>query len=551
MIAKRTPITAQQPADLSSLCVSMTGRAPLAMLAVQGESDTVCYVNSAFCDLVDQRPDQLVGKPFARILPQHSDSLAILERVRRTGKSETQVHRQTSDLQSGAWAFAMWPVGLDNCTVGIMIQVIQTSRFQEQTVAMNEALLLGSVRQHELTEAAQRLNAELAALRIEAESANRSKDLFLATLSHEVRTPLNAILGWASILRGGHRSDADVEEGMEVIERNCHAQAKLIDDLLDISRIVSGKMQLQIGRCELVDVIKAALEVVRPAAEAKHIQFETELDPSASGALCDENRMQQVIWNLLANAVKFTRPSGVVRIMLNHENSQAKIQISDPGQGISAEFLPHVFDRFRQAGGSTMRRHGGLGLGLWIVKSIVELHQGTVHAHSLGEGLGATFTVCLPAPAVHSDRPVNRPSGSFQTRHGPERMFVRLDGLRVLAVDDEVDARRVLARVLGEAGAIVTTVGSVHEALLALAAGNPEVLVSDIAMPDQDGCDLIRHVRGSGHSAKDLPAVALTAFAHSDDRLRALLAGFQIHVPKPVDPYELVAVIATLTGRTG
>jgi PAS domain S-box-containing protein len=388
------------------------------------------------------------------------------------------------------------------------------------------------------------------ASRLEAESANRSKDLFLATLSHEVRTPLNAILGWATILRSEKCSDADFHEGMEVIERNCKAQSQLIEDVLDVSRIVSGKMQLQIGRCELIQIINAAIEVVRPLADAKHIHFETDLDPAASRALCDPHRMRQVIWNLLANAVKFSAKGKVIRVTLTRQLSTAQIQVTDEGQGISPEFLPHVFDRFRQAESSTRRKHGGLGLGLSIVKHIVELHGGTVHAASAGEGRGAIFTVNLPMRVVQIEE-ADEKNVASEYRDVPVPESVRLDGLRVLVVDDEGDVRRILAKVLGETGAIVTTVGSVTEAMVLLETTHPHVLLSDIAMPDQDGYDLIRQVRGAGHSVKELPAVALTAFAHKEDRLRALLAGFQVHVSKPIDPHELIAIIATLAGRTG
>jgi PAS domain S-box-containing protein len=389
------------------------------------------------------------------------------------------------------------------------------------------------------------------ASRMEAEAANRSKDLFLATLSHEVRTPLNAILGWATILRTGKCEEAEVREGMEVIERNCKAQAQLIEDVLDVSRIVSGKLRLQIRPCDLTDVIKAAIDVVRPAADAKGVRIETAFDPAPIHSSCDKNRMQQVVWNLLTNAIKFTPQGGAVRITLQREHSSAQIQVSDQGQGISAGFLPYVFDRFRQADSTTQRKHGGLGLGLSIVKHIVEMHGGTVQAQSAGEGHGATFTVNLPVRAVRLDEGNGGAAVHSEEAQLPDLTLIRLDGLRVLVVDDEADARRLLVKVLGEAGAIITAVGSVADAMEALATANPQVLLSDIAMPNQDGYDLIRLVRGAGHLAKELPAVALTAFAHKDDRLRALLAGFQVHVPKPIDPHELIAIIATLAGRTG
>jgi PAS domain S-box-containing protein len=389
------------------------------------------------------------------------------------------------------------------------------------------------------------------AARLEAEAANRAKDLFVATLSHEVRTPLNAILGWATILRAGNCTEAEVKEGMEVIERNCHAQAQLIDDVLDVSRIVSGKLQLQISRCELVDVIGAALNVVRPAAEAKHIHIESDLDSDSSLGWCDGSRIQQVVWNLLNNAIKFTSPGKTVRVTLDRELSMTRIRITDEGQGISPAFLPFVFDRFRQADSSTQRKFGGLGLGLSIVKHIVEMHGGTVRAQSPGEGRGSTFTVSLPVRALQIDDGVGNPAYQSENALPLDLMPVRLDGLRVMVVDDEADARRLLVKVLGQAGAIVTASASVTEALGALSTANPEVLVSDIAMPVRDGYDLIRQVRGQGLTAKTLPAIALTAFAHKEDRRRALLAGFQVHIPKPIDPHDLQAVIATLAGRTG
>ena len=393
------------------------------------------------------------------------------------------------------------------------------------------------------------------ASRLEAEAANRSKDLFLATLSHEVRTPLNAILGWATLLRRSPYNAADFEEGLEVIERNCKAQAQLIEDVLDVSRIVSGKLRLHIRPCELIEIIHAAIDAVRPTADAKGIELQLTLDPAASPISCDKDRMQQVVWNLVSNAIKFTPKGRAVRISLARDRSVTELQVSveirvsDDGQGISPDFLPYVFDRFRQADSSTRRKMGGLGLGLSIVKHIVEVHGGTVKAESAGEGLGATFTVTLPIRAALTDDDDDQsPSVS---RVAATLLPVRLDGLRVMMVDDEVDARRVLARLLAEAGAVVTSVASVAEAMAALPVANPQVLVSDIAMPDQDGYDLIRQIRASGRSAKDLPAIALTAFAHKNDGRRLLLAGFQVHVPKPVDPHDLIAFIASLAGLTG
>jgi len=389
------------------------------------------------------------------------------------------------------------------------------------------------------------------AARLEAEAANRSKDAFLANLGHEVRTPLNAMLGWATILRGGKCSETDLREGLEVIERNCKAQARLIDDMLDLSRIISGKLRLEIVSCELVQVIAAAIASVRPAAQARHMSIEADLDSGASSALCDPYRMQQVVWNLLVNAVKFAPQGTKVLVTLAGSPSGARIQVIDEGQGISPELLPHVFDRFRQADGSTRRKLGGLGLGLSIVKHIIEGHGGTVQAQSDGEGLGATFTINLPISAL----PVGPEVGLARTAAGaaatPDMSPVRLDRLRVLVVDDEADVRRLLIKTLGDAGAVVTAAGSVAEAMAALPSSNPHVLVSDIAMPDRDGYDFIRQVRGLGMTPAALPAAALSAFANNEDRRRALSAGFQVHVAKPIDPHALTAVIAALAGNAG
>ena len=372
---------------------------------------------------------------------------------------------------------------------------------------------------------AQTLLASEQASRREAEAANRAKDVFLATLSHEMRTPLNAIVGWLSILRHESAEPRHFQEGLKVIERNTMAQVQLIDDVLDVSRIVSGKLRVDIRPCELADVINAGVNVMRPAAEARGITLDVRLDPSASGASCDGVRIQQVVWNLVSNAVKFTPKGGRVDVTLSREQSSFQIQVSDTGQGISPELLPHVFDRFRQADSSTRRKFAGLGLGLSIVKYIVEAHGGTVEATSPGEGKGSTFTVRLPIRAVRiGERQMKRGTIAERIRTSmnaadsvPTAPLVRLDGVRVLVVDDEADARRVLVMVLERVGAIVTAAGSVPAAIEALATARPDVLVSDLGMPDQDGFDLIRQVREQGHDAKDLPAVALTAFVQKDD----------------------------------
>lgn len=398
------------------------------------------------------------------------------------------------------------------------------------------------------------------ALRSEAEAANRAKDVFLATLSHEMRTPLNAIVGWLSVMRHEGVEKPLLKEGLLVIERNTRTQVQLIDDVLDVSRIVSGKLRVEILPCDLIEVVTAGIDSVRPAAEARGITVTMQLDPSAGHISCDSARMQQVVWNLVSNAVKFTPKGGRVDVTLSREQSSILIQVADNGQGIDSELLPVIFDRFRQGDSSARRKFGGLGLGLSIVKHIVEAHGGTIEAVSPGDGKGSTFTVRLPIRAV---QPSEDPEeGAIATAAGERKSedgtaitgrvpLTRLDGLRVLVVDDEADARQVLVMVLEQAGAIVNAASNVVEAIEALDRSRPDVLVSDLGMPDQDGFDLIRQVRDRGHDSSSVPAVALTAFVQKDDARLALLAGFQVHVPKPVDPHDLTSLIANLATRRG
>ena len=394
--------------------------------------------------------------------------------------------------------------------------------------------------------------------RAESERQSRMKDEFLATLSHELRTPLNAILGWSQILRadGGGAAYAadDVRQGLEVIERNARAQTKIIEDLLDMSRIIAGKVRLDVQRVPLAPAIEAAVETVRPAAVAKGVRLQVVLDPHAGPVSADPARLQQVFWNLLSNSVKHTGRGGRVQVLLERVNSHLEVSVIDDGEGVNPEFLPHVFDRFRQADSSAARRHGGLGLGLSIVKQLVELHGGTVRAKSPGIGKGATFTVTLPLTPVHADPEPNverrHPQAASGEYHADDDACVKLGGLRVLVVDDEPDARALVKRLLENCEAVVTTAASASEALEALRRAKPDVVISDIGMPGEDGYALIRMVRAlPSDEGGDVPAVALTAYARSDDRTRALLAGFQSHVAKPVEPTELVATVASLARR--
>jgi PAS domain S-box-containing protein len=387
----------------------------------------------------------------------------------------------------------------------------------------------------------------------DAQEANRVKDEFLATLSHELRTPLTAVIGWTQLLTTGQLDEEATARALQTIQRNARAQSQIIEDILDVSRIISGKLRLDPRPVELVPVIEAAMDAVRPAAAAKAIQLQPTFDADVSLVPCDPHRMQQVVWNLLSNAVKFTPPGGRVSIQLGRSGADAQIKVSDTGPGIAPEFLPYVFDRFRQADGSTTRMHGGLGLGLAIVRHLVELHGGTVQAESAGAGLGATFTVNLPLSPKAQLPLIEDAAGSTQTSASKpvEDGAPSLQGLTVLVVDDETDTLDYVAATLRERGAEVTVASSVAEAMTALEHVRPDVLVADIAMPGEDGYSLIKRVRAlDAARGGNVPAAALTAYASSEDRRRVLLSGFQIHLPKPVEPAELAAVVASLAGRT-
>ena len=395
----------------------------------------------------------------------------------------------------------------------------------------------------------QLLDAERAA-RGEAERVSRLKDEFVTNLSHELRTPLNAILGWTQILRASPTDPQDLRSGLEVIERNTRAQAQLIADLLDMSRITAGTLRLDVQRVDLRAIIEAAVQAVEPAAASKRIAIHKMLDSSAGPVMADPNRLQQVVWNLLNNAIKFTPGGGQVSVLVERVNSHVEISVSDTGQGISPEFLPYVFERFRQADGSTTRRHAGLGIGLSIAKQLVEMHGGTVRAKSAGEGKGATFSVTLPLVAARDDSPEQvRPEAPASVA---DRSEVRCPGLRILVVDDELDARSLLKRVLEARDMKVTVASSASEALEAMRSARYDVLISDIGMPEQDGYEFIRQVRRLPFDRGALvPAIALTAFARSEDRTRALMAGYQSHLSKPVEVAELVAAVASLAGFRG
>jgi signal transduction histidine kinase len=386
-------------------------------------------------------------------------------------------------------------------------------------------------------------------LRRQAEEANRMKDEFLATLSHELRTPLNAMLGWAQVLRLGKLDREASARALETIERNARAQAQLIADLLDVSRIITGKLRLEVQPVELPRIIEATLESVRPGADAKGVDLDVALDRLTSPVIGDSDRLQQVVWNLLSNAIKFTPAGGKVIVRLREAGGSAEIRVADTGAGIRPDFLPYVFDRFRQAESTITRSHGGLGLGLSIVRHLVELHGGSASVHSDGEGKGAAFTVRLPVrqaaagPAESLDETIDTAAGVWSSQS-------LLAGIKVLVVEDEDDTRELLAIALEQVGAQVTSVSSVAAALESLDRSPPDVLVSDLAMPDEDGFSFIRKVRSRpAGKGGDVPAAALTAYVRTEDRVRALAAGFQKHLPKPIDPSDLIAAVASLAGR--
>ncbi len=394
------------------------------------------------------------------------------------------------------------------------------------------------------------LESERAA-RTAAERLSALKDEFLATLSHELRTPLNAILGWARVLRTQQGDPANAARGLEAIERNARLQAQLVEDLLDMSRVVSGQLRLDVQPVQPAAFIQAAIETVAPSATAKDITLETQLDPAAGPVSGDPGRLQQVIWNLLSNAIKFTPNHGTVQVVLTRHNGHVEITVSDSGAGIKPDFLPHLFERFRQADASTTRRHAGLGLGLSIVKSLVELHGGQVSIRSDGEGQGTTVTVQLPRLTGRR----TPPSGARPPARGlgplPSAPIAEdLSGLTVLVVDDQADARALVAHVLEGCGAVVLPAGSAEEALQLVTRERPDVLISDIGMPDVDGFELLRRLRALGADrGGGVPAIALTAFARSEDGARVLEAGFARHVAKPFEPAALVRIVSGLTGR--
>jgi signal transduction histidine kinase len=474
-----------------------------------------------------------------------TDGLAFLNEIRAlrpktptlliTGWHEDEL--AVGALRGGAYDFIQKPVD-PNYAAASLKRAIQMRQLSRQVEEHQLALERGAI---EVEQAVEERTREL-------REANRMKDEFLATLSHELRTPLTSVLAWARMLRTEKLDEVTCARAYEIIERNAKSQAKLIEDLLDVSRIITGKFRLDVHPVELPTVLKAAVEIISPAAAAKSVGLESVFDAEVGMVLGDSSRLQQVVLNLLSNAVKFTPKGGQIRVRLERAGSQARIIVSDTGKGIGPAFLPYVFERFRQADGSSTRSHSGLGLGLAISRHLVEMHGGAIRAASRGEGQGATFTVELPlaAPQMPHAEP-GKGDENFAPRISHSSI---LEGLRVLVVDDEPDARELLTVTLSQAGAQVTAAASCAEAIKTLVQSKHDVLISDIGMPDQDGYALIRKVRLLDPvQGGRIPAVALTAYAGNEDRARAFSEGFQRHVAKPVEPAELTEVVANLAGR--
>jgi PAS domain S-box-containing protein len=502
----------------------VTDRVPV-FIAQLDERERYVFVNRPYAGHYGRRPEDIIGRHLREVAGEQA-------------YAELQPHVQGV---LGEGRDAIWETA-----EGAKHFQFRATAARDDDGRTHGLLIVGTdITKRKLTE------VELERAKLDAEATSRAKEDFLAVLSHELRTPLTAVYGWARMLRSGHLEGEAASRAVDVIMRNADAQVRLIDDLLDVSRIISGKMRLDVRPVDLQAVIQAAIDAVRPAVDAKEIRLQCVLDPRAVGMTGDPDRLQQVVWNLLINAVKFTPKRGRVQVHLQRTNSHVEIVVSDTGQGISKEQLPHLFERFHQAGDISTRSHTGLGLGLALVRHLVELHGGKVTAQSPGEGLGATFTVELPVAIAHREQErearVHPAVGAVPTSAvGPS-----LRGLRVLVVDDDRDSLDLIHTILVNSGADARGCASASEGLMVLREWRPDVLISDIEMPGEDGYTFIRKVRALDFiEGGKTPALALTAYGRVEDRLRTLSAGYRMHVSKPVDPAELAAIVASLAGRS-
>jgi len=491
--------------------------------------------NTSAEQLFGYSADEIIGKPVTILIPANrlSEEDEILSRLRRGLPAERV---ETIRLKK------------DGTPIPVSLTVSPIKDPDGEVIGASKLIQDITTRQR-IEQERQQLLAREQSLRAQAEAAGRMRDEFLATVSHELRTPLNAILGWATMLNNDNTDSAVARRGIESIERNAKAQAQLIEDLLDVSRIISGKVRLDVKPVMVTPIIHSALDAVRPAAEAKSIQLDVTIDPAAEHLRVDSARLQQVIWNLLSNSIKFTPANGKVTVRVKRVASEAEISVSDTGEGINPEFLPYVFDRFQQADSSVTRKHGGLGLGLSITRHLVEMHGGTIEAHSEGKGRGATFIVKLPIPAVYAKPSRTWEAGNIEVDPMAHRspQLPNLQGIKILAIDDSMDTRELLSAVLGGCGAHVTTASSVRDALDLFAAWNADIVICDIGMPEEDGNTFIKAMRKlAPEQGGNTPAIALTGYVRIEDRLRALEAGYQMFVPKPIEAGELCTIVANL-----
>ncbi len=492
--------------------------------------------------------DEMIGTSIMRLIPRErqGEEDKILARLRRGDRFDHfETIRVTKDGRQLDVSLTISPI---KDAYGKVIGASKIARdITDRKLAEAALREAQSVAEAANAEKARLLESERIA-RAEAERASHMKDEFLATLSHELRTPLNAVLGWATVLRSKKHLDLEFVQGLETIDRNARVQAQIIDDLLDMSRIISGKVRLDVQQIDLPAVVFEAVDTMRVSASAKGVRLQSVIDPLNSSVTGDPNRLQQVFWNLLSNAIKFTPKGGRVQVLLERVNSHVEVSVIDTGDGISPDFLPYIFDRFKQADASTTRRHGGLGLGLAIVKNLVELHGGSVRAKSGGLGKGETFIVSLPLTVFHPPPdPGTREHPKSRAGELPIPVTISLNNVRVLVVDDDPDARDLLTMLLEAAGATVYAVGSANQGMEQLLTKPIDVLVCDIGMPEMDGYTLMRSIRALDDPQKSaVAAVALTAYARLEDRMEAIHVGFQNHLPKPVEASELLAVVRSL-----